>query len=163
MMSKPLLSRKPVQAALLATGASLLGRLCGPNGLTGGIGLSICYWAFRSSAEEDAEENIRIKEAVEKEKLMKKEYADMDGSVYSDDSIADALRARLSEDAKLSDAPLGERPLAVSGDMPSEPSALTGEAQESGAAAADRSELDPPAPSQADIDRLNRMFGKSDE
>lgn len=158
MMSKPLLSRKPVQAALLATGASLLGRLCGPNGITGGIGLSICYWAFRSSAEEDAAENIRIKEAVEKEKLMKKEYADMDGSVYSDDSIADALRARLSEDAKLSDAPLGERPLAVSGDLPSEPSASS-----TGEAPADRSELDPPAPSQADIDRLNRMFGKSDE
>ena len=47
------------------------------NGITAGLGLGICYWAFRSSAEEDVEEELRIKKAVEDEKRLKQECASL--------------------------------------------------------------------------------------
>jgi hypothetical protein len=130
---RPLLARAPVKAALLAGTSALLGRLCGTNGITAGLGLGICYWAFRSSAEEDVEEELRIKEAVETEKQLKQEYMTSAEDEYTDDSLADAFRARVASDKA--------------------------GAPEEGAPASDADA----GPDAADIERLNRMFGKSDD
>jgi len=162
--------------ALAGSATALLTRLCGQGGMTAGMMLSACYYAFRQSSIDEAEETQRIKKAVQRQKDLKVEMSLSDGeAVFTDDSLAENLRQRLSEGPssevanrpELNFADLRERMSAaassdlletVDGDQAPAANLAAGSSDVPKSVDEDEGAR---APSQADIEHLNRIFGKS--
>ena len=126
--------------------------------MIGGVG----YWAWSSAAKEDEEEQERIKEETEKMDRLAKEFTDIDEGVTADADLLASLKERMGKsNATKTD---GDDDITGSDDGSGPGGAPT---MDSGGGAA---VLEPPPedveapdlPAQADIDRLNKLFGMGD-
>jgi len=126
------------------------------------MGGGLVYWSVRSAKEEDDEEQQRIKDETERLESQAKEYTDIDEGVISDEDMFAALRTRLNSTETGGDGE-GDGPTGSADDTPP-PTPPPAPAGGGGSALLEKPDTpDEPQPgaSDADIERLKRMFGSS--
>lgn len=140
--------------------------------LTGGTFAILTAWAWRRNREDDALEQIRIKEEVERLEKLKAEFMDVeeDDDSMDDEDLLAALNKRISKDAEDSqdgeDADAG--PEAVPGDGDSAPDSTPKSSADTGTATLERPSNSSPTdkddtPSDAEsVDMLRRMWEATD-
>ena len=131
-------------------------------GMCGGL----TYWSMRVAKKEDDEEEKRIKEETEKMERMAKEFKDVDGEVTVDADLLASLKKRMNATASDGDdaPPPDVDPVVDPEDGDSGDDSSSGGG---GSAVLERPSEDAAPPesgaSEADIERLKRMFGSSPE